>query len=103
MDRIEKEAAVHHATRVRAVRVRIGALAGVEVELFRTAYNLVSGTTICAGAHLDVAVVPVRWACATCNQPPELGARLVCPACGGSVRLTSGDEIMLDRIELEVP
>jgi hydrogenase nickel incorporation protein HypA/HybF len=102
MDRIEKEAAARQATRVRSVRVRIGELAGVEVELFRTAYNLVSDSTICAGAALDVNVVPVQWACPRCEAPPEPGARLICPACGGPVRLVSGDEIMLDQIELEV-
>jgi len=102
MDRIEQAVDEHHAARVRSVKVRIGEMAGVEVELFRTAYTLVSDTTVCAGATLDVEVVPVRWACPRCDAPPERGARLVCPACGGPVRLLSGDEIMLDRIELEV-
>jgi hydrogenase nickel incorporation protein HypA/HybF len=102
MDRIEQEAGKHGAMRVRAVKVRIGEIAGVEVELFRTAYQLVSDTTMCAGASLDVELVPVRWACRQCQAPPEPGARLVCPRCGGAVRLVSGDEIMLDRLELEV-
>lgn len=102
MDRIEREASAHQATRVKAVRVRIGEIAGVEVELLRTAYNLVSERTVCSGATLDVTVVPVRWACPSCDAPPEAGARLVCPRCGAPVKLVSGDEIMLDQIELEV-
>jgi hydrogenase nickel incorporation protein HypA/HybF len=102
MDRIEQEAGARGARRVRAVRVRIGAMSGVEVELFRTAYHLVADTTVCAGASLDVQVVPVRWACPRCEAPPEPGARLICPTCGGAVRLVSGDEIVLDQLELEV-
>jgi hydrogenase nickel incorporation protein HypA/HybF len=102
MDRIEQEAVRRGARRVRAVKVSIGEIAGVEVELFRTAYQLVSDSTLCAGAALDVEVVPVRWACPRCAAPPEPGARLICPLCGGAVRLVSGDEIMLDRLELEV-
>jgi hydrogenase nickel incorporation protein HypA/HybF len=102
MNRIELEAGKHGATGVRAVKVRIGEIAGVEVDLFRTAYQLVSDTTMCAGASLDIEVVPVRWSCPRCEAPPEPGARLICPLCGGAVRLVSGDEIMLDQLELEV-
>jgi hydrogenase nickel incorporation protein HypA/HybF len=102
MDRIEQEVNARQATRVRAVRVRIGELAGVEVELFRTAYNLVADRSVCAGAALDVQVVPVRWACPKCDLPPQPGARLICPGCGAPVRLVSGDEIMLEQLELEV-
>lgn len=102
MDRIEQEAQGRGATRVRAVKVRIGAMSGVEVDLFRTAYTLVADTTMCAGSSLDVEVVPVRWACPRCEAPPDAGARLICPSCGGAVRLVSGDEIMLEQLELEV-
>jgi hydrogenase nickel incorporation protein HypA/HybF len=102
MDRIEQEAAMRHATRVRAVKLRIGEIAGVEVELLKTAYEVVSDDTICGGASLEIEVVPVRWACPRCEARPERGARLLCPVCGGAVRLVTGDEIMLDRLELEV-
>jgi hydrogenase nickel incorporation protein HypA/HybF len=102
MQRIEQEAEAHHATRVKAVRVRIGELAGLEVELFRTAYQVLSQDTVCDGAALEVAVVPVQWECPRCHAPAPAGARLVCASCGVPVRLVSGDEIMLDRIELEV-
>ncbi|HEX6052577.1 MAG TPA: hydrogenase maturation nickel metallochaperone HypA [Gemmatimonadaceae bacterium] len=102
MQRIEQEAEAHQATRVKSVRVRIGELAGLEVELFRTAYDIVSRDTVCDGAPLEVAVVPVQWACPQCHAPAPAGGRLVCASCGVPLRLVSGDEIMLDRIELEV-
>ncbi|MGE0043140.1 MAG: hydrogenase maturation nickel metallochaperone HypA [Vicinamibacterales bacterium] len=102
-DRIAAEAGQRGATAVTAVRVRIGELSGVEVGLLRTAYDTFREGTLCAGAPLDVEAVPALWACRACGASPERGARLVCPDCGEPVRLVQGDEIVLERIELEVP
>lgn len=103
MARVEHEAALHQATRVRAVKVRIGERAGVEIGLLRTAYDIVRPGSLCADAPLEIEVVPVRWACQRCAAAPAPGARLQCPCCGAPVRLISGDEILLERLELEVP
>ena len=42
------------ALSVRRVRVRIGQLAGVEPQLFRTAYEVFRIKTFCADAPLDI-------------------------------------------------
>ncbi len=102
MERVEAEATRRYAGKVLSVGVSIGEAAGVEVELLETAYNILRKGTICADAPLRVEKVPVQWACARCHSAPAPGARLMCPACGVPVRLVTGDEIMLDRIELEV-
>lgn len=102
-DRIAAEASARGATAVTRVEVRIGALSGVEVELLRTAFDLFKEGTLCAEAPIDVEEVPARWACPVCAEAPGEGARLICPSCGRPVRLTSGDEIELVRIALEVP
>jgi hydrogenase nickel incorporation protein HypA/HybF len=102
MERVQAEAAQRRAGKVLSVAVRIGDMAGVEVDLLHTAYDILREGTVCAEAPLRVEKVPVRWACARCHSAPAPGAWLMCPACGVPVRLVSGDEIMLDRIELEV-
>jgi hydrogenase nickel incorporation protein HypA/HybF len=61
------------AVAVHRVRVRIGALAGVDPLLFRTAYDVFRVRTPCADAPLDIV---------------DAGAT---------------DELTLDRLELEVP
>lgn len=71
-DQIEAIARDNHAVAVRRVAVQIGTQAGVEVSLFRTAYDLFRERTICERAALDVEEVP------------------------------AGDDIILARVDLEV-
>lgn len=102
VERVEQEARTRGAASVHRLSVRIGEVAGVDVGLFTTAYDTFRERTICAEAELDVQVVPAEWACRDCGAPIERGQPLRCAACGAPARLVSGDEIMLDRIELEV-
>jgi hydrogenase nickel incorporation protein HypA/HybF len=102
MGQVERQAARHGATAVRRLEVRIGELSGVEVELLKTAYEMVRERTICDGASLEITSVPARWECRSCGRAIAPGAALRCQDCGSVARLAAGDEIMLDRIELEV-
>lgn len=101
LERVEHQARTHHASRVRRVRVAIGELAGVEVELLRTAYETIRRRTSCEEAALEVRRVDARWECGGCGTAIARGAALRCPACGRPARLASGDEIMLEQIEME--
>lgn len=102
LDRVEAEAQSRGASAVHHVRVRIGELSGVEPELLRSAYELCSERSLCAGADLEIVPVPARWVCGECGEPVPRGRILRCPACGRPARLEGGDEILLERIELEV-
>lgn len=62
----------NRALAVRRVHVRIGRLAGVEPELFRTAYDVFRVKTFCSEAPLVIADA-------------------------------AGDDLLLERLELEVP
>ena len=101
LDRVDHEAVIHGASRVHRVRIAIGELSGVEVDLLRTAYDTIRCHTCCQDAHLEVRRVNARWACAKCDTEIPRGHPLRCPECGGRARLVSGDEILLDRIEME--
>ena len=102
LDRVAQEARTHGAVRVHAVTVRIGELAGVEVELLQTAYDTVRHGTVCEQAPLSVATVAAEWACPRCGERIPAGRALQCAGCSVGARLVSGDEIVLDRIEMEV-
>ncbi len=101
LSQVEAEAARHGADRVYSIELRIGELSGVEVDLLRTAFETVRSRSICAEAELGIEIVPATWSCPTCRELFAAGARLQCPDCGKPARLTSGDEIMLQRIEME--
>ena len=85
------------------LHVAIGELAGVDVELLQTAYETFRPATVCAEADLAVRVVAAAWTCPGCARALAPGAPLQCPVCGRPARLAAGDEIVLERIELEVP
>jgi hydrogenase nickel incorporation protein HypA/HybF len=88
---------------VHRLSIRIGELSGVDPDLLSTAYDTFRERTICEGAQLEVHIVPAQWDCPECGQVIGRGEVLTCPACELPARLSKGDEIMLDRIELEVP
>ena len=102
VERVEVEARTRAAVSVHRLGVRIGESAGVDIDLFKTAYLTFRERTVCERAELDIEVVPVRWACGRCGDAIEEGHRLQCPRCHSPARLVAGDEIMLDRIEMEV-
>lgn len=102
IERVESEARDRRALGVRRIRVRIGELAGVEADLLARAYTLLREPTLCRDAALDVEQVPVRWECPRCMAAIGAGEVLCCHDCGVAARLVAGDEIVLDRIEMEV-
>jgi hydrogenase nickel incorporation protein HypA/HybF len=102
LERVGQEARARHATAVHRLSVRIGDLAGVERDLFKSAYEMCREGTICAGAELQIRPVEALWACSGCGRPVAEGDVLTCPRCGCPARLEEGDEIVLDQIEMEV-
>ena len=74
----------------------------MDVTLLVTAYDTFRERTICAGAALEVHPVAALWSCPRCGRAPARGRALRCADCAVPVRLVRGDEIVLDRIEMEV-
>jgi hydrogenase nickel incorporation protein HypA/HybF len=102
--RVEEEARRRGALRIHALSVKVGELAGVDPELFRTAYETFRAGTICADAPLTVKHVAASWSCPTCKTPIARGAILRCSACHAPAQLDEGsDALTLDGIEMEVP
>lgn len=102
LQQVERQARAHRATAVHRLEVSIGELSGVEVALFETAYATFRERTLCARTELAVRTVPARWACPDCGRELERGEALRCAACGLPARLEAGDEMTLERIEMEV-
>jgi len=101
--RVDEEARARHATAVHRLSVRIGELSGVEPRLLASAYEVFRERTVCDGAELAIESVPARWVCPACEAAIMQGSILTCADCGTPARLAEGDEILLVRIEMEVP
>jgi Zn finger protein HypA/HybF involved in hydrogenase expression len=102
-DEVDGHVAAHPGSRVRRVRVRIGDAAGVEPELFRTAFDGTRDERGHGAADLVITTEAEAWACGGCGAAVPTGGPLVCPACGAPARLVRGDALFLDHLELEVP
>lgn len=102
LDRVEAEAGARGATAVRRIHLRVGELSGVETDLLRSAYELFREASPVAGAELEIEPVAARWVCPACDRAIVRGAALSCPECSRPARLAAGDEIVLQRLELEV-
>jgi hydrogenase nickel incorporation protein HypA/HybF len=101
-DQVEETARARAATSISRIAVRIGALSGVEPELFASAFTLCREGML-ADAHLEIRRSEAAWACPRCSTAIPAGAVLRCPACEVPAKLMAGDEILLEQIEMEVP
>ena len=88
---------------VHRIEVRIGELSGVDCELLATAFEVFRAGTICERATMTIDRTPARWICPKCNAEIPRGNALRCAGCKGPAHLDSGDEIILQRIEVEAP
>jgi hydrogenase nickel incorporation protein HypA/HybF len=102
-DSVVAQASARGAVAVHGVQVRLGELSGVDPGLLDTAWRTFRVRTICENAPMDIEVVAACWECPACGTGVVRGAPLRCPACGSAVGLKQGDEIVLNRIVMEVP
>jgi hydrogenase nickel incorporation protein HypA/HybF len=83
---------------VRVITMRVGMLRQVVPESLELYVELVGRDTVCEGARLELEVVPARLACCAAEWEPP-GFR--CPTCGGGGQIVSGDEFLVESIEIE--
>ncbi len=104
MQRVEAEALAHKARAVDRITVGLGELSGVDPELLLSAFELFRQMVpLCRNAQLQIREIPAAWRCRVCDTEISKGEVLRCKICQKPAQLACGDEILLDRIELEVP
>jgi hydrogenase nickel incorporation protein HypA/HybF len=91
------------ARSARAIRVRVGDVAGVVADSLDFCFGaLVAGTPYQA-CYLDIERVPARGECADCAQGFTLEwPGLICPACGSlAITRLGGTDLQVVDIELD--
>jgi len=103
LDQVRSIAADRNANSVQRIELRIGPLSGVEADLLRSAWPMASAGTLAVDADLVIDEAEIVVRCATCGaETPAAANRLVCGDCGDfHTRVISGDEMILQRVELE--
>ncbi len=100
---VEDERRKQDFSRVRSIRLRLGALGHAEPEALRFCFDAVTRGTVADGARLDIDIVPGEGWCSGCSRIVALAERFgACPICGGApVRMTAGDELRVSEMEVE--
>ena len=100
---IEDERRKQEFSRVRMIRLHVGALGHAEPDALRFCFDAVARGTIADGARLEIETIPGEGWCADCRRTVRLEERFAaCPACGNArVRMTAGDELRLAEMEVE--
>lgn len=100
---IEEQAVAQSFSRVRTVRLAIGALAAVDPEALRFCFDAVTRGSVAEGARLDLRTPPGEAWCHNCGKTVAVSSRLdACPLCGGyRLEVTGGDEMRIIDLEVE--
>jgi hydrogenase nickel incorporation protein HypA/HybF len=91
------------AADVRAVRVRIGQMAGVLPESLDFCFGAIVMDTPFRSAYLVLERVPVTCVCAGCGlRFGSDGPAFACPSCrAGRIRMVAGGELQVVDVELD--
>jgi hydrogenase nickel incorporation protein HypA/HybF len=102
--RVEEEARRRNAIAIHGLTISVGELAGVDPELFRTAYETFREGTLCEKATLRIVTFPASFSCPSCGKIFAKGDVLRCAACDRPARPSErSDALLLESIDMEVP
>jgi len=91
--------------RVAAVRLKIGAVAGVVPDSLEFSFQAITAESLLSHARLEIESVPFRIHCNTCDATGEneIGFA-VCSTCGSTdTKMLSGSELNITEIEVTEP
>lgn len=102
LQRIEANARSDGFTRVIAVHLEIGELAGVDSEAMRFSFDAVTRGTLAEAARLEITSLPGEAWCMPCGHCVEIARRLdPCPHCGShQLQVTGGTDMLLKSLEV---
>ena len=103
LEQVQAIAAERGASRVTRIELKVGPLSGVESDLLRNAWPMAAAGTLAVDAEFIIEEAEIIVRCNACAAETVVRAnRLVCGDCGDfHTTVTSGDEMILQRIELE--
>lgn len=98
----EDTARQNGGSRVSAVKLEVGRLAGVELEALRFCFDAVCRSSIAAGATLTILEPPGQAWCMPCGEVVDVDSLAdPCPRCGSfQLQVTGGNELKVREVEI---
>ena len=106
VEAVTESASAYPGARIKAVQLRVGALASVVEDSLQFCWELASEGSSLAGAKLVINKLPVIVHCDACSVDSEIDGvqSFRCPRCGElAADLRQGRELEIESIELEEP
>lgn len=95
-------AAENNSKKISAVGLKIGKLAGVEIEALRMSFEILARDTIAENSALKINHVPCVAKCNKCEKIFELESyNFFCSECDGILILQSGRELLVEFVDCE--
>ena len=104
IDLVEEKVRECGGKRATKVYLIVGALSSIHPSLLRSAFEFLKKGTLADDAELEIREIPAKLRCRRCGSEfTSYEFDLTCPNCGGwGGEVISGEELILERIELEV-
>lgn len=92
----------NHAAKIFKVGLKLGEMAGVEIEALQMAFDVLKKNSPAEDAELVIERVPITAACNKCGKTFRLERyNFFCPECDGVLILNSGRELLVDFVDCE--
>ncbi len=92
----------NHAAKIFKIGLRLGEMAGVEVEALNFSFDVLKKNPPAEDAKLVIERVPITAACNSCGKIFRLERyNFFCPECDGVLILKSGRELLVDFVDCE--
>lgn len=97
---VEKEIETRGLRQLSKIKLKVGALSGIDPEALKFGYSIVSADSKLAGVELAIEWVAVKGLCRNCGRNFEVpDFAFICPVCDSpDIKITEGEE--LDIISL---
>lgn len=102
VEMVEESIRESGASRVSAVNIDIGSLAGVDPDSLEFCYEACSKNTPLEGSRLNINRIDAIGFCAICDKESSIaGNYSICDECMGPVKLLTGEEMEVVSVEVE--
>ena len=95
-------AAENHAEKISAIGLKLGDMAGVEIDALNFSFDVMKKNTIAENATLKINRVPIQARCNNCGKIFTVEHyNFFCPECDGILILKSGRELLVEFVDCE--
>ena len=98
----QEVAAENQAKKISAIGLKLGAMAGVEVDALNFSFDILKKNTIAENSALKINRVSIQAQCNQCNKIFTVESyNFFCPECDGILILKSGRELLVEFVDCE--